>query len=333
MTAFADRAKQFATTAAQIARLRGASEEAAVLERAAASLVETGYDNWNGGTTFYTFMLELPVPYYVSIEPRRDELEQSILARVAQFGRVEIGNGITAVVISPMLTDEVRATTASAPTDDSAQEETPSFWQPGFFRLFISHLAASKEKAHRLKNALARFQIAAFVAHDDIVPTREWQAEIESALRTMDALVALVEPEFVNSRWCDQEVGVAMGRGKLVVPLRVGADPHGFMGKYQGVQATGLDDATLSERIFEALVAHTTSSARMVEALVERTINSQSYADAKRNTTLLERVPRLTSLQITRLMQALQENGELKDAFGVPARIEAIVKRLAPDSA
>lgn len=328
LTTYPERAGRFAATAAELGRLQGASDEVAVLEAATASLVETGYDNWNGGTTYYTFMLELPVHAYARLEPRRDELEKAILARVRQLNRVDSENVITEVVISPSLSDDPRPARVTGATDGVTPEEVPSFWQPGFFRLFISHLAKSRVAAHQLKEALATFQIAAFVAHDDILPTREWQAEIESALRTMDALVALVEPDFVNSCWCDQEVGVAIGRGKLVVPLRAGADPHGFMGKYQGIPASAVEPGLLAKQVFDALIAHTLSTERITEAMVERTIKSNSYAEAHRHVALLEKAPRLTQLQITRLIEALTHNDQLSGAWGVRVKIQELAKRI-----
>lgn len=59
------------------------------------------------------------------------------------------------------------------------------------FRLFISHLSKDKLKATRLKDCLTPYAISGFVAHEDIHPTLEWQGEIERALRTMDAFIAV----------------------------------------------------------------------------------------------------------------------------------------------
>jgi hypothetical protein len=42
----------------------------------------------------------------------------------------------------------------------------------------------------------------------------------------------MLTPDFSGSQWCDQEVGFALAQRKLVVPLKFGADPHGFIGKY-----------------------------------------------------------------------------------------------------
>jgi hypothetical protein len=327
MATFAERAGRITATAAQVAKLQGASLEATVLEQAKASLVETGYDNWNGGSDLFTLMLEIPIPTYAAIDHQREELERSIEQRVSQVVRTEVGNRISDVVISPVLAYESRPI-EPAPTSDISSEDIPSFWQPGFFRLFITHVAANKTEAHQLKEALARYQIAAFVAHDDIEPTKEWQSEIERALRTMDALVAIISPGFLASRWCDQEVGIAIGRSKLIIPLRAGADPHGFLGKYQGLQATEVEVPMVAEKVGEILTQNPLSSQRMADALVERLASSWSYDTAKRNMTLLERVPRLNASQVARLVRVIDENSQVGEAFGVPARIRNLVARV-----
>jgi TIR domain len=76
---------------------------------------------------------------------------------------------------------------------------------------------------------MGSFGVDAFVAHDTIEPTRPWQDVIESALATCHALAALVTTDFKESNWCDQEVGFAVGRGILIISVRIGHDPYGFI--------------------------------------------------------------------------------------------------------
>jgi hypothetical protein len=271
-------------------------------------------------------MIEVPIPTYAAIEDT-EALEKAIHRRVSQLVRAEVSSRITEVVISPVLAEGSRPEEPQ-PSVDTSPDEIPSFWQPGFFRLFISHIATHKASAHKLKEALAQFQVAAFVAHDDIEPTREWQAEIERALRTMDALVAMIAPGFLVSRWCDQEVGIAIGRGKLILPLKVGADPHGFMGKYQALQIQGLDAPALAEKIVEVLTHNSFSAARMSEALVERLVTSASWESSKRTMGLLEKTPQLNAPQVAKLIRAIDENVDVGQAWGVPERIRALVERI-----
>jgi hypothetical protein len=78
------------------------------------------------------------------------------------------------------------------PTSPKLAERKPRNWSnTSDLRLFISHLAGHKDKATRLKRCLALYAINGFVAHEDIVPTLEWQAEIERALHAMDAFIAI----------------------------------------------------------------------------------------------------------------------------------------------
>src|SRR6266536_1191152 len=105
-----------------------------------------------------------------------------------------------------------------------AQPTPATFWAPNALKLFISHVSSYKERAQGLKRALNPFAISGFVAHSDIAPTAEWIREIEAGLFTCDALLAVLSPDFHESKWTDQEVGVVFGRGKLIIPVRAGMD-------------------------------------------------------------------------------------------------------------
>ena len=196
-----------------------------------------------------------------------------------------------------------------------------------FSSIYQPRIGSSKVQAHKLKVALARYQIAAFVAHDDVEPSKEWQSEIESALRTMDALIAMITPGFLESKWCDQEVGFALGRGKLVVSLRIDADPHGFLAKSQGLQAKGLLPAAVAERVLNILVQNSLSSARITESLVDRLVKSRSWESSRETLSWLEKSKRLNETQVARLMRALDENPEVGYSTTVPERIRSLVAR------
>jgi hypothetical protein len=112
----------------------------------------------------------------------------------------------------------------------------PDLWRnTSDFRLFISHVSKDKAVAHRLREALAGYSIAGFVAHDDIEPTSAWEAEIERALWAMDGMVAVLTGGFAASYWCQQEVGFALGRGAKVISFKWGEDPVGFLSKDQAL--------------------------------------------------------------------------------------------------
>ena len=118
----------------------------------------------------------------------------------------------------------------------SAQVQRPKTWQDtDKFRIFISHISVDKTNATRLRDALNKYNICAFVAHEDIEPTLEWQVQIERALHSMEAYVSIHTKGYDDSTWCQQETGFAVGSGTKVIALRMGEDPTGFISKHQAI--------------------------------------------------------------------------------------------------
>lgn len=206
----------------------------------------------------------------------------------------------------------------------SDSEITPSFWREGYFSLFISHLASDKIRAHELKNKLESYSISGFVAHSDIEPTKEWQDEIELALRTCDALTALMIPGFHESKWTDQEIGLALGRDLLILPVRMGQDPYGFIGKLQAINFTDIDKLALD--IFESLLKNKKTSKKISLGILHKFENSSSFQTAKNNMTLVEKITFWDKSLIERLKNAVANNSQISYSFGVQERVNNIVK-------
>ena len=134
------------------------------------------------------------------------------------------------------------------------------------FRLFISHISKDKLIATRLKDALAQYDIAGFVAHEDIHPTLPWQDEIERALQTMDGLIAVHTVGFSASIWTQQEIGYALGRGTKVISFKMGEDPTGFIGKNQALARRNRTAEQIAEEIDKLLAADPRTAERLKEA-------------------------------------------------------------------
>lgn len=166
------------------------------------------------------------------VEATVKSTEDAVLSKLSTVIR-DTGNlHLNSVTISPILEQPSKAGQPHvAPVDYER------LWGKGMLRLFLSHVSAHREHVAKLKSEFSFYGITAFVAHEDIEPNSMWQGEIELALSSMDALVALLTPDFHQSKWTDQEVGWAMGRNVMVIPVRLGHDPYGFIGKQQGLPA------------------------------------------------------------------------------------------------
>ncbi|AOS82788.1 hypothetical protein BIU88_00650 [Chlorobaculum limnaeum] len=216
-----------------------------------------------------------------------------------------LGDAVDAVVLR--IADELEIAHGHTVVGGIVQEES-RFWMPGYFRLFISHLSEHKLKATALKEALRKYAVSCFVAHEDINPTLEWQGEIEKALASMDALAAILMQGFHDSKWTDQEVGFALGRGVLVVPLRNGLDPYGFIGKVQGVPCQGRTVAQVAASIFHALASNRLTKNKLATALVDQIVASPVVESGLQLFGSLKQIETLAQIHLERLRDNIGTN-------------------------
>ena len=181
-------------------------------------------------------------------------------------------------------------------------------------RFFLTHLASHRKLAADLQEALWGYGISAFVAHNDIEPTQEWQTEIETALATCHALVAMLHPGFHESNWTDQEIGFAMGRGIPVFSIRFGQDPYGFIGRFQAFDGTGKSASEISRELFGAYRTNKQTEIVMAEALVQLFEESESFATAKTCIGYLEDLKVWKPTFSARLRAAERRNAQISEA-------------------
>lgn len=184
-------------------------------------------------------------------------------------------------------------------------------WKVGQFKLFLSHLASFKEQTARLQQSLGRYGITSFVAHEDIEPSKEWQIEIELALHTMDAMAVLLIPGFKESNWCDQEIGVAVGRNVLIIPIRRGLDPYGFIGKYQGIQGLNKNIGDVAKEVFDVIVKSPKTRGKIITSLANIISQSTKVEDALEKALLFQSIGDLPTDLLESMKISIAQNNIL----------------------
>jgi hypothetical protein len=196
------------------------------------------YENWNGGTYGHGVVLALPEALYLQCVKQRDNLQSKIAEDLNRLHNTQ-NEHISDVFLEMQLSDATDWRAQSGLLIGAAKQAPDAcikrIWFENSYRVFLSHKAEVKREAAQVKDRLASFGFSCFVAHEDIFPTMQWQDEIENALATTDAFVALMTDNFHESDWTDQEVGYAFARGIPIVAVRLGRDPYGFIGKFQGL--------------------------------------------------------------------------------------------------
>jgi len=212
-------------------------------------------------------------------------------------------------------------------TESALEEATRDLWRTDRIRIFVSHTSSHRQKVSELAAELNKFAFSCFVAHDEIEPSREWQEVIELALRSCDVLLAYVTPDFNDSNWTEQEVGWALGRELVVVPLRVGAVPYGFFGSYQALSILEADTAwiaatKISRSISLAVLGLQRPGAgrllpRMTDTAVQAFCSSRSYDATIRRFDIIRHIPKSswTKGHIDAVITALTTNRQISDCI------------------
>ena len=270
------------------------------------------YDNWNGGTYGHAIYLVMPEALYLDCIDEKDKLRDEIREDINKVHSVQ-NEFVEEVFLEMEITEdkdwrnESGMLLAGKRTVPAQVEKR--IWDDDCFRVFLGHKAEVKEQAAVLKQGLRVFGVSCFVAHDDIHPTKEWQDEIESALFSMDALVALMTEGFHESDWTDQEVGVAFGREVPIIAVKFGRDPYGFVGKFQALSCS-CGEAPV--KIVKLLITH----ARMLDAYVKAMDRCDSFDHGNELSEILPSIDHVSDEQASTLVSAFNANVDVSGSFG-----------------
>ncbi len=258
------------------------------------------HDNWNGGMDYYNIILSIPVSLFKHLK-KREIVEPAEKELNRCYDEAMRGEGDSIQVSNIILRPSI------AEVQQMGNYQNESMWKPGYFRLFLSHRSESKVSAANLKVSLQNYGIDGFVAHEDITPSKEWELEIEAALFSLDALCAIVIPGFEKSRWCDQEVGIALGRRKMVFSIKKGKNPYGFFGKYQALPNQGSAN-DMAKELAKAISANELTKGIYFTKLVNLVLNASSEPMALRFIKVLSEAENLDKQFVSLLQDNFANN-------------------------
>jgi hypothetical protein len=90
-------------------------------------------------------------------------------------------------------------------------------------KVFLSYAGSERQLAENIRHDLAAAGISVWDAVQEIVPGENWPKKVGKALDESNAMVVLISPEAVRSRWIKREIDYALGsprfEGRLIPVL------------------------------------------------------------------------------------------------------------------
>ncbi len=317
--------EQYAASLSKMYEVSGEKDLQAMLVNADFSLEEAEYDNWNGGQTGFLVRMSVPGELFALAVEKKDECESRLYQALGKLINIP-GEYISSVSIEMSLAGNhdwreksgLKVTSQKIVSADNQDR----IWAPEYLRVFLSHKAEFKLETAKIQEAFGEMGISAFVAHNDIEPTAVWQTTIEEALFSMDVFVALLTDGFHDSNWTDQEVGIAIGREVPIISVRLGKDPYGFIGKYQGMPGMGKDMRLIANELFGIIAKRPEIKDRLAKSVVKKFHSADCWGDANWLIKLIDQFDKLSPGLIKMLEEAWNENDQVYGAN--------IVKKMFP---
>lgn len=121
--------------------------------------------------------------------------------------------------------------------------------------LFISHSSKDKILASSIKDIITNNNpnFFVFLAHRDIPQSKVWREDILSHLENCSVLLAICTPNYICSTWGNQEVGIAFGKGKKIIPLLLHGTEKSKFGFLEALQGHTITDDNLASVIHQIL--------------------------------------------------------------------------------
>ena len=161
---------------------------------------------------------------------------------------------------------------------------------------------------------------------------KEWIPEIEQALFSMDILVALLTGGFRESDWTDQEIGVAIGRRTPIIPVHLGKDPYGFIGKYQAIVGRGKESCDIANDILLLLLASDDMRELGKDAYLKAVARSFNFKQSNLLGNILPTIDQLSTAQAVVLVNAFNGNHQVRNAWNLKRRIAIELYRMTGHS-
>jgi hypothetical protein len=183
-------------------------------------------------------------------------------------------------------------------------------------KTFISYASSIKNTAGKIKSTLDEFGFNCFLAHEDIPPQTVWPKEIISALKECELFLPLLTQKFMESYYCQQEIGFAYCKDVEILPVMISKEPMGMIADLQAVKFNKDDVNGSCWRIVKHIGNNSKNSEKVLDSLITWFGESESYHTAN------ERAKRILSdfdfskIQVEKIRDHIRRNSQIHQTKG-----------------
>lgn len=196
-------------------------------------------------------------------------------------------------------------------------------------KVFLCYSHSDYEMVNQLKFFLESFGMDVFLAHTSIEPTKEWEGEIYQYLKNCDIFVPILTNSFKESKWTDQECGIAYNERKKIIPLMIDLVPYGFIGKFQAMR-TDISRWNFKDndsRVNMIDLINKEFPTRFRECILNSLEKTSSWIIGKTKFRILKEKEPFSKEEINKIMKESVDNNQIYNAEGVQEYLLELIKK------
>ena len=143
-----------------------------------------------------------------------------------------------------------------------------------------------------------------FLAHEDIEASKKWMDVVFKELNDANIFIALLNENYLKSDYCSQELGIAVFKDKLIIPISLdGTKSYGFLEIIQS------DTISLGE--MQSIIVNNYPN-EMINYLITSLRTCSTYKNCEKIMKLLEpQFEELSMRQVNRLLKISLNNDQI----------------------
>jgi len=294
-------------TLSKVLAFNGRRDLSLLLEGSTSEVIQSGQFGSVWNSILSTFIIFSPVEKYFSLKRLGEVEKKSLEGAINDLYPVTEGKPEINSIEFRLLKED----------DGQVSQREVTTYVGRTVRVFVSYSTEDKVLAGKIKDGLNAYGLDTFLAHEDIDPASEWQEAILDNLESTDVFLPILTDNFPNSKWTDQESGIAFTREKLIVPISVsGNHPYDFLGRYQSLEVDpGKQTIDCAEIIKAIINKKPVYETQILDSLIKAFATSSSFADAGRKSSLLLIFNEMTKNQVNEIFRAALQNSQIDGSY------------------
>jgi len=303
-------------TLIKILKFKGREDIANLFEGSVGEIQESGQYGSYLFSVLSTFIIFAPLEKYYKLKELSKEEQKLILDSILEIYPPE--------AYSP----EIISVEFRILQESNGNEEIEVTHIAKIIKVFLSYSTIDKILTGKIKNYLEDYGLEVFLAHEDIAPSAEWQKVVLQNLENCDVFIPIITENFKSSEWTDQEIGIALAKGKFIIPLSIDIVPYGFLNKLQSLKLGSKPIYLSCEEIIKILKGNSKFERLLLNSVIKTFLNSGNFKEARNKSRILLKFDdTFTAEQIDEIIRGSIQNNQIYNSFGAQKVLEELIQR------